>query len=115
MTPGDTLYQAATTALADAAVRAKVKQMYDDGYSLLQMVEALGLDDDMSARVKSIIEQIPDAVVAQIRQLTLAVIGGNGNVLPLDCTLSAPELETTDVAVSVQDVGGTQTIVVQAS
>jgi len=113
VTPPDPLYQAVTAALADPATRDSVRQMYADGYSLLQMVQALGLDDDMSARVQAIVAGIPDDVVSAIRQLTLDVLANDGNVLPLNCTMTEAQLQATTPAVTVQTIDGTATIMVQ--
>ena len=61
-----------------------VKQMHAEGYPLVQMVEALGLDDDMSARIREILESLPDDVVAGIRTATLAMLDRGDYSLPVD-------------------------------
>jgi hypothetical protein len=63
MSPGEEeLLIAANAAFADPAFCETVKQMHADGYPLVQMVEALGLDDEMSDRIRQILESLsPEA------------------------------------------------------
>ena len=110
MSPADEeLLIAANTAFADPNFRASVKQMHAEGYSLVRMVEALGLDDDMSARIREILESLPDDVVAGIRTATLAMLDRGDSALPVICTVPKAGLDQ-PVAVEVSPENGTPTI-----
>jgi hypothetical protein len=110
MSPGEEeLLIAANAAFADPNFRASVRQMHAEGYPLVQMVEALGLDDDMSARIRQILESLPDDVVAGIRTATLAMLDSGDYTLPVICTVPAADLDQ-PVAVGVSPENGTPTI-----
>jgi hypothetical protein len=110
MSPTDEeLLIAANAAFADPNFRASVKQMHAEGYPLVGMVEALGLDDDMSARTRQILESLPDDVVAGIRTATLAMLDRGDDALPVICTVPKAGLDQ-PVAVEVSPENGTPTI-----
>ena len=50
--PEEALIIAANAALADPNFRASLRQMHAEGYPLVRIVEALGLDDDMNDRIR---------------------------------------------------------------
>ena len=106
--PEEELLIAANAAFADPNFRASVKQMHAEGYPLVRMVEALGLDDDMSARIREILESLPDDVVAGIRTATLEY------GLPVICTVPKAGLDQ-PVAVEVSPENGTPTIHVRSA
>ncbi|MDP9332384.1 MAG: hypothetical protein M3Q30_03595 [Actinomycetota bacterium] len=111
MPPGDALVMAANAALADPNVRDTVRQMHADGYALVQMVEALGLDDDMSDRIRQIVEELPPVVVDGIREATLAMLERSQFAMPLDCSVTAGQIASgVPVAVDVSQENGTPTI-----
>ena len=115
MSPGsDELLIAANAALADPNFRASVKQMHAEGYPLVQMVEALGLDDDMSQRIRQILESLPDDVVAGIRTATLAMLEADEHTMPVICTVPPSDLDT-PVSVSVSPENGKPTIHVRST
>ena len=107
--PEEELLIAANAAFADPNFRASVKQMHAEGYPLVRMVEALGLDDDMSARIREILESLPDDVVAGIRAATLAMLDSGEYGLPVICTVPAADLDK-PVTVEVSPEKGTPTI-----
>ena len=115
MTPGDPLYKSANTLLLDPNFRDSIRQMHAEGYPFLKMIDALGLEDDMSDRVRKIVEGLPDDVVADIRRAVLAMLDSEGSILPLRCTMSSSEIDAAKaVDVSVDDVDGRPTIHVRA-
>jgi len=62
-----------------------------DGEPLVQMVDQLGLRDDMTAQVRTIIDGLSPDVVAGIRQSMLAI---DGNVtMPISCTITDSAIE----------------------
>ena len=105
MSPADEeLLIAANAALADPNFRASVKQMHAEGYPLVQMVGALGLDDDMSARIRQILESLPDDVVAGIRTATLAMLDRGTYALPVICTVPAADLANVRLTIDPEGV-----------
>ena len=116
MPPADALVLAANVALADPNVQLTVRQMHqEDGVPLVQMVEALGLDDDMSDRIREIVEQLPPDVVAGIRQATLTMLDADQDQLPVDCSVTQDELASgTPVTVDVVATQGPATIRVRS-
>lgn len=115
MTPSDPAVTAVNRALADPNFRASIRQMHAEGYPLLKMVDALGLEDDMSTRIRQIVADLPPAVVEEIRQATLAMLDRDEQVMPLTCGLSGAELENGElIDVDVTTVDGKPTIRVRA-
>lgn len=117
MSPGDPqLVQAVNTALEDANVRASIHAMHAKGYPLVKMVEDLGLEDDMTTRIRQILEGLSPKVVEDIRQATLEMLDGSNYKMPLSCVLTSQDVESnSSVEVEVKPVNGRQTILVQAS
>jgi hypothetical protein len=115
LSPGEEeLLIAADAALADPNFRASVRQMHAEGYPLVQMVVALGLDDDMSDRIRQILEGLPGDAVAGIRAATLAMLDGDEYHMPVVCTVAASELGQ-PVSVEVSPEKGVPTIHVRAA
>jgi len=112
--PEEELLIAANAALADPNFRASVKQMHAEGYPLVEMVGALGLDDDMSDRIRRILESLPDDVVAGIRTATLAMLEGTTYEMPVLCTVPASALDQ-PVSVEVSPENGRPTIHVRSA
>src|SRR6476660_3717895 len=109
MSPNNVLLIAANAALADPNFRESVKEMHAGGYPLVQMVEALGLDDEMNDRIRQILEQLSPDVVAGIRAATLDMLQGRNFVMPVICTVPDSGLAQ-PVAVEVSPENGTPTI-----
>ena len=115
VSPGEEeLLIAANAALADPNFRASVRQMHAEGYPLVQMVGALGLDDDMSDRVRRILESMTDEEVAGIRAAVLAMLDGKDYTMPVVCTVAASDLDK-PVSVQVSPDKGTPTIHVRSA
>jgi len=109
MSPNNVLLMAANAALGDPNFRESVKQMHAGAYPLVEMVEALGLDDEMSDRIRQILEELPPDVVAGIRAATLDMLEGENFVMPVICTVPDSGLAQ-PVAVAVSAENGTPTI-----
>jgi hypothetical protein len=92
MPPGLEIVDAANAALADPAVRDAVREMHQQDAPLLQMVEALGLDDDLTTRVRLIVGELSPQVVAGIREATVAMLDAGGVAMPGDCSVTVAEL-----------------------
>lgn len=115
MSPGEeVLLIAANAAFADPAFCETVKQMHADGYPLVQMVEALGLDDDMSDRIREILESLTAEAVAGIRKATLEMLSTGNRELPVICTVPQDQL-VQPVAVEVSPENGVETIHVRSA
>jgi hypothetical protein len=115
MTPGEEeLLIAANAAMADPNFRASVRQMHAEGYPLVDMVSALGLDDDMSDRVRRILESMSEDEVAGIRTAILTMLDGDDYTMPVICTVAATDLDK-PVSVSVSPEKGTPTIYVRSA
>ena len=90
--------------------------MHEAGAPLLQMVEALGLDDEMTTRVRIIVGELPPQVIAGIRDATVAMLDAGGANLPLDCSVTQSELDAgTPVTVDVVPEAGAARIRVRPS
>jgi hypothetical protein len=103
--PNNALVMAANKALADPNFRDAVRQMHAQGYPLTKMVEDLGLEDDMTARIREILETLPPETVDEIRSATLEMLDSKSYVLPLDCTVTDAELDAgipVDVEVDIE-------------
>jgi hypothetical protein len=115
MIPGqEELLIAANAALADPNFRASVRQMHAEGYPLVQMVGALGLDDDMSDRVRTILEAMSDEEVAAIRAAVLTMLDSSDYTMPVVCTVAATDLDK-PVSIEVAQDKGTPTIHVRSA
>jgi hypothetical protein len=111
MLPSNQLVMAANAALADPNFRTSVRQMHAEGYPLVKMVDALGLEDDMTARIRTILEGLPPHVVEGIRQATLDMLDTSVYEMPLNCTVTDAELEAgVPVHVEVEPEKGHPTI-----
>jgi hypothetical protein len=116
MLPSNPLVMAANTALADPNFRAAVRQMHDEGYPLVKMVDALGLEDDMTVRIRTILEELPPRVVEGIRHATLDMLAGTTYMMPIDCTVTDAELESgVPIHVEVEPEEGHPTIHVRST
>ena len=93
MVPSNTLVMAANAGLANPDFRASVQQMHAERYPLVKMVEALGLEDDMTPEIKAILENLPPHIVEGIRRATLEMLDGSNYGMPLDCRVTDPELQ----------------------
>jgi len=115
MSPNDNvLVLAVNDALGDPNVRDSVRQMHAQNYPLVSMVEALGLDDDLTAPIRQILEGLTPDVVEGIRAATLAMLDTTTYQMPLRCTVTDAQLNAgvaVDVSVGLAD--GAQTIQVQ--
>jgi hypothetical protein len=111
MLPSNALVMAANKALASPDFRESVRQMHAEGYPLVKMVDALGLEEDMTKRIRQILEDLPADVVEGIRKATLEMLDSTDYVMPLDCTVTDAELEAgIPVDVEVQPEDGKDTI-----
>jgi len=111
MIPSNALVMAANKSLANPDFRDSVRQMHAEGYPLVDMVEALGLEDDMTKRIRQILQDLPADVVDGIRKATIEMLDSSNYVMPLDCTVTDAELsEGIPVDVEVLPEDGTETI-----
>ncbi len=102
---------ASNAALADPDFRASVRQMHAEGYPLVKMVDALGLEDDMTAQVRKILEDLSPEVVSKIRAAILVMLDSTEYEIPLNCTVTDAELDRGDpVHVEVEPEQGRPTI-----
>ena len=111
MIPTNALVMATNKSLADKNFRESVRQMHAENYPLIDMVDALGLEEDMTVRIREILEELPEDVVEGIRKATLEMLDSKVYVMPLDCTVTDGELNKgipVDVEVLPED--GKQTI-----
>ena len=109
--PSFALVQAANAALQDPKLVASIRQMHDEGYPLVKMVEALALDDEMDDQLRKVIEKISPDVVTGIREATLEMLDRGGHDLPLDCNVTPEEVDGgVPVDVEVVDEDNVRTI-----
>ncbi len=106
--PASALVRATNQALADKDFRDCVRAMHVNGYPLVDMVDALGLEDDMTKRIRQIVEELPPDVVRGIRAATIEMLDSRDYEMPLDCSVTDAQLDRgvpVDVDV-VPDAGG---------
>ena len=111
--PSLPLVEAANRGLADPDFRASVRKMHEEDYPLVKMVEALGLEDDLTDQVRAIVEALSPEVVAAIRKATLAMLDSADDKyeMPLNCTVSNDDVASgMPVDVKVESERGEQTI-----
>jgi hypothetical protein len=97
--------------LADDGFRQQIRTMHADQMPLVDMVEALGLTQEMSGEVRAILAGLGKAEVDGIRRATLEMLDRAENQMPLDCDLSQTEIDGGEnVVVSVVDEGGKRTV-----
>lgn len=82
MDPSCALVIAVNAQLGDKHFRASIRHMHNQGYPLVKMVEDLGLDDDMSPALRSILENLSPEVVDGIRRATLDMLDRDERILP---------------------------------
>jgi hypothetical protein len=113
--PSFGLVQAANNALSDPKLRESVRQMHAEGYSLVKMIEALALDDEMDEQLRKVIEGLKPEVVEGIRTATLEMLDRGEAALPIDCDVTPEQVDDgAPVAVEVVDEHKVQTIKVRA-
>jgi hypothetical protein len=116
MTPSDPLVKAVNAGLADPNFRASVRQMNEENYPFLKMIDALGLEDDLSYRISQIVATLSPETVLAIRQATLEMLDRDEQVMPLDCGVNKIDLsEGTPIEVNVAQLDGKPTIRVRSS
>ena len=110
--PGDPMVRAANILLEDPSVREQVREMHASGRPLLQMVDDLGLDEDMDPGIRKVLENLSPEVVEGIRQATLEMFDrADGYAMPLDCTVESDDLTSArGIHVTVKEEHGTKTI-----
>lgn len=91
--PCHEIVAAANAMLQDANARETMRHMHVEGYPLVKMVEDLGLEDDMTPRIRHILETLPPHVIEDIRRAMLAMLGGATFEIPLDCGVSDADLD----------------------
>lgn len=65
---------AVSSQLGDKHFRDSIRDMHHERYPLVKMVEALGLDDDVSPAIRERLEQLSPEVVERIRADTLEMV-----------------------------------------
>ncbi len=102
------LVVATNDALTNPEVQARVREMHAEDIPLLDMVDALGLGDDMTPEIRAVIQGLSPDVVAGIRQATLEALDNGRTEMPLDCAITESEVASgIDVDVVQSAVGPT--------
>jgi hypothetical protein len=115
--PGGGLITTVNRKLADDnAFRQQIRDLHARQAPLIEMVEALGLQGQMSDAVRKIVAGLGAAEVDGIRTATLEMLDRAGNQMPVDCNLSQTEIDGgAPVTVAVVDESGVETILVRAA
>ncbi len=115
--PGLPLLIAANKALQDDPnFRATVRQMHAEKFPLVKMVEALGLDDDLTPAVRQILDNLKPHVVDGIRAATLDMLDRADNSMPMDCNVTESHVnDGAPVHIEVRHEHGRRTIHVRPS
>lgn len=111
MNPGGGLITMANSRFTDPAFRDLIRAMHANQVPLVDMVVELGLADEMSAAVRTVVEQLGPDDVAAIRQAILDMLDRAENVMPVDCNLSQGAIDQgAPVDVSIVPEDGRSTI-----
>jgi hypothetical protein len=95
------LVVATNDALADPEVQVRVREMHAEDTPLLDMVDALGLGDDMTPEIRAVLQGLSPDVVAGIREATLDALDNGRTEMPLDCDITEAEVVAGGVDVDV--------------
>ena len=100
----------------DEAFRQQIRDLHARQAPLIEMVEALGLQGQMSDAVRKIVAGLDAAQVEAIRKATLDMLDRSGQQMPVDCNLSQTQIDDgAPVTVAVVDEKGVETILVRAA
>jgi hypothetical protein len=100
----------------DEAFRQQIRDLHARQAPLTEMVEALGLEGEMSDAVREILAGLDAAQIDGIRKATLDMLDRAGTQMPLDCNLSKTEIDRgAPVTVAVVDEKGVDMIQVRAT
>lgn len=109
--PLNALVIAGNQGLKDPDFRSRLRDMHEHKVSLVQIVEQLGLDGDMSPEVRQILEDLSPQVVDDIRKAMLDMLDRQDHTMPLDCTVSQEQLDSgTGVVVQVVTTDDRRTV-----
>jgi hypothetical protein len=109
--PVNSLVLAGNEGLKDPNFRSSLRQMHENKVPLVQIVENLGLDGDMSPQVRQILEDLDPTVVDGIRQAMLAMLDRQDQTMPLACTVTQQQLDAgTPVVVEVVTADNKRTV-----
>ena len=121
MNPGGGLITMINSRLTDQAFRDQIRAMHENQTPLVDMVEQLGLTDQMTPPVRAVVEGLGAKEVAAIRQATIDMLDRAErdpaqNKMPVDCNLTQDAIDGgAPVAVSVASQNRVSTIVVRAT
>lgn len=109
--PLNALVIAGNQGLKDQNFRTSLREMHENKVPLLQIVENLGLDGDMSPEVRLLLENLTPGVVDDIRQAMLDMLDRQEQIMPLDCAVTEQQLDGgTGVQVEVVMKGNKRTV-----
>jgi len=111
--PHNQMLQAVNRALLDPEIRESIRRMFSEGYPFIRMVEDLGLEDDMTANIRELIEQLPADTVGEIRSAVLDSLDRGEYRIPVHCTGDSWELQASHADVDVIFDNGRATILVR--
>lgn len=121
MNPGGGLITMINSRLTDQAFRDQIRAMHASQTPLVDMVERLGLAEQMSPHVRTVVEGLGAKEVAAIRQATIDMLDRAESdqaesKLPVNCNLTQDAIDGgTAVAVAVESQNRVSTIVVRAT
>jgi hypothetical protein len=109
--PVNSLVLASNESLKDPNFRSSLRQMHENNLPLVQIVENLGLDGDMSPQVRQILAGLDPNVVDGIRQAMLEMLDREDQTMPLACTVTQQQLDAgTPVVVRVVTADNKRTV-----
>jgi hypothetical protein len=109
--PLNGLVVAGNQGLKDPNFRSSLRDMHENKVPLVQIVENLGLDGDMSPQVRQILEDLDPAVVDGIRQAMIDMLDRQDQTMPLACTVTQQQLDAgTPVVVQVVTTDNKRTV-----
>ena len=109
------LVVATNDALTNPEVQARVREMHAEDTPLLDMVDALGLGDDMTPEIRAALQGLSPDVVAGIRRATLDALDNGRTDMPLDCDITEADVVAGAVDVDVVESEEGPTIQIRPS
>ncbi len=95
MTPGMTLVGSVNRALTDPMIRETVRRLHAEGTTLVDMVGALGLADELPDHIRDTLNNLAPDIVEAIRTATLAMLDNSTDQyqMPIDCHADQADID----------------------
>jgi len=105
--PNNPLVVAANALVKKPATQQRIRDLYAQNKSLVEMVDDLGLQPYLTDELRQLLTNLTPDVVDGIRSATFAMFANGGKSLPLNCDVTDADLaDHVPVVVSVDQING---------